>query len=251
MKVLIVEDEKGAYDNLSTILKHISRNITIVGSTESIMQTVKWLTTHDMPDLIFMDIQLSDGTSFHIFNAISIETPIVFTTAYDEYAIEAFKVNSIDYLLKPIDEAAVKRALDKYNQLTGNDRRNYVSRMENLVYSGNKHQPKLLVPFKDRLKIIRISETACFYSTAGTTTVMLVDGNIYPYGKPLDALTAILDPRIFYRANRQFLISREAINDIIPWHDGRINVELKIKTPEKIFISKNRASEFKEWLVEE
>lgn len=250
MNVLIVEDEKGAYNNLSNILRNINMNINIVGATESITQTVKWLTSHDLPDLIFMDIQLSDGTSFHIFNAISVETPIVFTTAYDEYAIEAFRVNSIDYLLKPIDEAAVKRALDKYNRLTGNERRNYASRMDSLVFSG-KYQSKLLVPFKDRLKVIKIAETACFYSTAGTTTVMLNDGNVYPYGKTLDALTAMLSPRTFYRANRQFLVSREAISDIMPWHDGRINVELKIHTPERIFISKNRASDFKEWLLED
>lgn len=250
MNVLIVEDEKGAYNNLSMILKNISPDIHIVGATESIMQTVKWLTGHESPDLIFMDIQLSDGSSFNIFNAISIETPIIFTTAYDEYAIDAFRVNSIDYLLKPIDESSVKRALDKYRRLSEHERKKYASKVDTLVFSG-RHQSKLLVPVKDRLKIIRVSEIACFYSTRGVTSIILNNKDVYPYGKTLDAITSMLDAKLFYRANRQFIIAREAVKDIISWFDGRLAVELKIKTPEQLFISKNRASDFKGWLIAE
>lgn len=250
MNVLIVEDERGAYNNLSAILKNIDPAIRIAGATESITQTVKWLTSHDRPDLIFMDIQLSDGSSFNIFNAISVETPVVFTTAYDDYALEAFRVNSIDYLLKPIDEADVRRALDKYVRLSELERRRYGARIDSLVFSG-KHPAKLLVPCKDRLKIIRITETACFYSTGGTTRILLLNGDSYPYGKTLEAITTMLDPHLFCRANRQFILSREAIADIIPWYDGRLVVELNVEVPEQIFISKNRASAFKEWLTAE
>lgn len=150
MKVLIVEDEVAARENLIAILDKIDLAITIVGQTESVTQTVRWLSSNDSPDLIFMDIQLSDGSSFNIFSSVTVNAPIIFTTAFDEYAIEAFRVNSIDYLLKPIDERMVQRALVKYKLFRPVDNDLEFSRLSNAM-RGGKYPSKILVPFKDRL----------------------------------------------------------------------------------------------------
>src|SRR4030042_7020669 len=133
MRILIVEDETAAYENLVDILKGIDPSIKIAGYTESISQTIRWLQNNQMPDLILMDIHLSDGSAFSIFNSIKIETPIIFTTAYDEYAIEAFKVNSIDYLLKPVKVEDMNRALDKFRKLTKQDVIDYIMQLTKLT----------------------------------------------------------------------------------------------------------------------
>lgn len=148
MRILIVEDETAAYDNLVDILKKIDPDIQITGYTESVRQTLRWLKTSQMPDLILMDIHLSDGSAFSIFDTLKVEIPIIFITAYDEYAIEAFKVNSIDYLLKPIKEDDLKRALEKFRRLTHHDILKYLTRMTQ-ISSLPKYKDKILIPVRD------------------------------------------------------------------------------------------------------
>lgn len=148
MRILIVEDETAAYENLVDILEKTDPDIQIAGYTESVKQTVRWLKSNKIPDLILMDIHLSDGSAFSIFNSVNVETPIIFITAYDEYAIEAFKVNSIDYLLKPIKEKDIKRALDKFKKLTRHDILKYLSQIYHLAPIP-KYTDKLLIPFRD------------------------------------------------------------------------------------------------------
>lgn len=249
MKVLIVEDEIAASRNLQAMLLSIDPTIEIVGITESVVQTVRWLISNPAPELIFMDIQLSDGSSFNIFSAITVETPIIFTTAYDEYAIDAFRVNSIDYLLKPVDEKTVGRALDKYKKMEAYGMRAHLSRITKLLYSGN-YPSKILLPCDNKLIPINIRDIACFYSTADHTQVFLEGGLSYSYGKTLEAIAQSLDPDLFYRANRQYIVSRNAIRDITIWFDNRLLVELSIQTPERIFISKNKSADFKRWMVQ-
>lgn len=248
MNVLIVEDETTAYENMVDLLAQVDPNIHVVGNTESIRQTIKWLGEHEAPDLIFMDIHLSDGSAFVIFDEIRIEIPIIFTTAYDRYAIEAFKVNSIDYLLKPVKEDDMRRALTKFSKWGRPDISQYLSQIAQMVSKPN-YSDKILIPYKDKLLPVSLSEIACFYTTDKNTFVFLKNGMKYPYGKTLDQIYSTLNPHDFFRANKQFIVSRNSVSNITIWFDSRLLVSLEVDTPERIYVSKNRASEFKAWMV--
>jgi DNA-binding LytR/AlgR family response regulator len=250
MRILIVEDETAAYENLVDILGKIDPDITIAGNTESIRQTVRWFKTNQPPDLILMDIHLSDGSAFTIFNSIQVETPIVFITAYDEYAIEAFKVNSIDYLLKPIKEEDLKRALDKFRKLTRNDVLKYLAQMTQIT-SSPKYKDKILIPVRDKLQPVDLNEISCFYTTERSTRVFLKNGKSLPWSRSLDQIEAGLNPADFIRANKQYIISRRSVVSITIWFDSRLLITLDIETPERIYVSKNKAAEFKAWMVSE
>jgi len=248
MRILIVEDETAAYETLVEILREIDPTIHVVGNTESVSQTIKWMKENNAPDLILMDIHLSDGSSFLIFDHISVEVPIIFTTAYDEYAIEAFKVNSIDYLLKPIKSQELQRSLEKFKKFSQPDILTYLSKISNLTPT-NSYSERILVPVKDKLLPIPLSEISYFYTTDKNTVIQLKDGQQYPYSKTLDQIFQTLDPTLFYRANKQFIISRHAIKDITIWFDSRLLVTLNINVPEPIYVSKNKAAAFKEWMI--
>jgi len=248
MRVLIVEDETAAYENLVDILAELDPAIQIAGNTESISQTIHWLQTNPLPDLILMDIHLSDGSAFSIFKSIQLETPVIFTTAYDEYAIEAFKVNSIDYLLKPIKVEELRCALEKFKKWTRQDIVQYLSHLMHLqpVY---RHKEKLLIPVKDQLLPVDLHDISCFYTTDKNTRVYLKDGRYYPYCKTLDQIAVSLDPGEFIRANKQFILARNSVKNITIWFDSRLLITLDIDPPERIYVSKNKASEFKAWMM--
>lgn len=248
MRVLIVEDETAAYENLVDILKEVSYDIEISGNTESVTQTIHWLQSNPAPDLIFMDIHLSDGSAFTIFDKIKLETPIIFTTAYDRYAIDAFKVNSVDYLLKPVKVEDVKHALDKYSKLTYQDVMHYLSQLS-LLAPAPKYKDKLLIPYRDKLLPVSMKDVSCFYTADKSTCIYLKDGSTYPYSKTLEQIMATLNPGDFIRANKQFVIARDSVTDITIWFDSRLLVTLDVEVPERIYISKNKASEFKAWVV--
>ena len=245
---MIVEDETAAYENLKDILFGIDPEIQIAGNTESIRQTVRWLKTNQMPDLILMDIHLSDGSAFSIFNNIKLETPIIFTTAYDEYAIEAFKVNSIDYLLKPIKVEDMNRALDKFRKLTRQDILQYLTKLTQFTPLP-KYKDKLLIPFKDKLQPVDLNEISCFYTTDKNTRIYLKNGKSYSYSRTLEQIEESLNPADFIRANKQFIIARNSVKNITIWFDSRLLITLDIEPPERIYISKNKAAEFKAWIV--
>lgn len=248
MRVLIVEDETSAYINLKKILEEVDNTIEIAKNTESVKQTVKWLENNVAPDLIFMDIHLSDGSAFNIFNLITVDAPIVFTTAYDEYAIEAFKVNSIDYLMKPIEKSEVKRALDKYRKLNGHDLVKYINQLSQLI-PPERYPGKLLIPVNDKLIQVALNEVACFYTTDNSTQIMLLDGQKFSYNKSLDSIVNTVNPSLFFRANKQFVIAKKHISDITIWFDNRLLISLMVETPERIYISKNKAALFKQWMI--
>ena len=248
MRVLIVEDETAAYDNLTAILKEINPLIEVVGNTESIQQTVKWLKANPEPDLMLMDIHLSDGSAFSIFDRITIETPIIFTTAYDEYAIEAFKVNSVDYLLKPIKPEELKRAIQKFSKWTRPDIADYLLRLTQLA-SASPYKDKILIPVKDKLLPVDLQDVSCFYTTDKNTTVYLKNGKSYPYSKTLEQISVSLNPANFFRASKQFIVARNSVANITIWFDSRLLVTLDVETPERIYVSKNKAAEFKAWMV--
>ena len=248
MRVLIVEDETAAYKNLEAIIMEIDPSIQIVGYTESIVQTVRWLSGNPAPDLIFMDIHLSDGSAFNIFSAITVEAPVIFATAYDEYAINAFKVNSVDYLLKPISVEDVRNALDKFHKLNRQDIVSYLSRIPQ-IFASKKYPEKLLVPSNNELIPVDIQQISYFYTTVKCTRTILKDNTGLCYMKALDSIYSSLDPSLFFRANKQFVVAKNSIKNITVWHDSRLLLTLDTEVPERIFVSKNKAAQFKKWFV--
>lgn len=250
MKVLIIEDETAASEDLIAILHEIDEDIEVLDVLESVKQTVRWLRANPAPDLIFMDIHLSDGSAFTLFQEIEVETPIIFTTAYNQYAIDAFNVNSIDYLLKPIKISDMTRALEKFRRLTSNDVMAYLQRVVSLGKTHTEgYVSSLLVPVRDKLVPVDVNNVVCIYNTDHKTQIILSDGRNISYGKSLDAIMLSLDPMKFYRANKQYIVSRSYIKDIVIWYDNRLLVNMELELPEPLYVSKNKASEFKNWMT--
>jgi DNA-binding LytR/AlgR family response regulator len=249
MKVLIVEDETAAFENLKSILMEIDPSIELLEHTESVVQTIRWLNSHPAPELIFMDIHLSDGSAFNIFPAVTVETPVVFTTAYDEYALEAFKVNSIDYLLKPIEPEEMRRALEKFRRWGRQDALDYLVRLSSLNLAG-RHSEKILVPVNNDLIPVDVRDVSYFYGSGGDTRIVLKNGKMYHYGKALENIYASLSPALFFRANKQYIVARDSVRTITIWFDKRLHVVMDTDVPERIYVSKNRAAQFKKWLTD-
>lgn len=255
MRVVIIEDEKAAIRNLAAILGELNRDIKIIKTLDSINETIEWFSVNPMPELIFMDIHLADGSAFEIFDHTHITCPIIFTTAYDEYALRAFKVNSIDYLLKPIDRIDVQKALAKFEELHQSSPLPHTfhdSTLEQLMRSLKKkesYRTHFLIPMKgDKLFPIAIYSILYFYIKDTQIKAVLSDGGEYPISQTLDELTDSIDPSRFFRVNRQFLISREAIRDIDLWFNSRLSINLKnAPGTDKILVSKVKVTEFKEW----
>lgn len=248
MKVLIVEDETAAGKNLVNMLEEIDPSIQVVAITESVKQTILWWEKNSPPDLVFMDIHLSDGSAFNIFNSVTIETPVIFVTAFDQYAIEAFKVNSIHYILKPVETKELEFALEKYKKQSQKDISDFLSRLPQIFPAG-KFMAKILVPLNDNLIPIAIDDISCFYTTCNHTRIYLKSGKFYPYSKTLDSIMSVLNPNEFFRANKQYIIAKSCIKNINVWPDSRLMVSLNIELPEQLFISKNRSADFKNWVV--
>lgn len=246
MKALIIEDETAAARNLQAILRQVAPGMEILDTLESIEQSVQWLRTHPQPDLLFMDIHLADGDSFRIFRTVEITAPVIFTTAYDQYALEAFRVNSIDYLLKPLNVADVVRALEKWRRLSGSERSDYGSRVRSMV--ARQGEDVFLVHLRDRIIPLSRERIAYCYTSNEKVTACDFDGNRYPLDKTLEALRALLPESDFFRANRQFIVARRAVKEIAVWFGSRLSLHLSVQTPERIVISKARVPEFKAWL---
>lgn len=251
MKTVIIEDEKAAVRNLTVLLREIAPDIEVIAVLDSIRETIDWFSHHPVPELVFLDIHLADGSAFEIFKHISISCPIIFTTAYDEYALRAFKVNSVDYLLKPIGEEDILKALDKLKDLRGNG--NSTTDMRRLLRElkqEESYKSHFLIPVKgDKLVPLSADNISCFYINGGVVKAITSEGKEYIFPQTLDELTDCLHPANFFRVNRQYLISRKAIRDIDLWFNNRLSINLNVLVKEKILVSKARVGEFKEWFT--
>jgi DNA-binding LytR/AlgR family response regulator len=248
-KVIIVEDETAAAVNLRSMLSTVVGEVEVVALLESVEEAVEYFRGDVDADVVFMDIHLADGDSFRIFRSVEIDIPIIFTTAYDEYALEAFKVNSIDYLLKPFGEEELRRALDKLNRLTTSERVAQRGSVERMVAERESEVVQtMLVRYKDKIIPVKMDDVAYFYTYAERVTLTTLSGESYPVDKTLEALSQQLSEDKFFRANRQFIISRRAVKDIAVWFGSRLALNLTVETPERIIISKARVPEFKQWL---
>lgn len=248
MKVLIIEDEKPAARQLLSVINEIG-NFDVTEILESIKATVNWLENNPQPELIFMDIHIADGSAFQIFKHVNITCPIIFTTAYDDYAIAAFKVNSIDYLLKPITKEAVEKAMAKLKNLAGTA--NSESDLQKLILSITEkkaYKSHFLIPVKGNKMIpLLVTDIAYFYIEKGSVFAWTFGNQTYKLESTLDELMNKLNPLDFYRANRQFIISKKAVKDVDFWFNNRLSVNLTVPVSERILISRTRVSEFKEW----
>lgn len=251
MKALIIEDEKAAVRNLIALLKEVAPETEVVAVLDSVTDSVAWLKANPSPELVFLDIHLADGSSFEIFEHVQIDCPIIFTTAYDEYALKAFKVNSVDYLLKPIAAADLQQAFEKLKVLQGSpESRESLSTLIRHLQRRDRYKTHFLIPYKGgKLLPLAVDQVQYFCIVEGITRAVVGPGESYVLPHTLDELTENLDPERFFRANRQYLISRAAVLDIDLWFNNRLAINLKVPSGEKIVVSKLRVNEFKAWFV--
>ena len=252
MKALIIEDEVLAAQSLQKLVKEVAPDTEIIGVLQSIEESVAWFDENPMPDLVFMDIHLADGSSFAIFERTQITCPIIFTTAYDEYALKAFEVSSIDYLLKPINRNDLTRAMNKFNALVGEKSNNNEAIDALLRQIGMKKSYKscFLVPERDKLVPLPTANIAYIYIEDKLVKTISLDSHTYYMSQTLDEIMAQLNPDDFFRANRQFIVSRKAIRDMTLWFGNKLSLNLLVKVPEEIIISKAKVAEFKAWFAQ-
>lgn len=251
MTAVIVEDEFAAAQNLERLIKSVDENIDIIAVLQNVDESIEWFSTNRLPDVVFMDIHLADGDSFSIFKSIEIHCPIIFTTAYDQYALKAFEVNSIDYLLKPISKKSLEKALDKLKNFSpNNNHSDVIAQIMKSIHQVNKtHKKSFLIPFKDKLIPISSDDIAYVYSQNKKAVITCFNKRNYMMDTSLDDFLKQLDPDLFFRANRQFIISHKAVSDLSMWFDGKLAVNLSVETPERIIVSRIRASDFKKWYM--
>jgi two-component system response regulator LytT len=251
MNVLIVEDESIAADKLELLLKQIEPGINIGAKLESVSQTTQWLKTNQ-PDLIFLDIHLSDGLGFRIFDETEVKTPVVFTTAYDQYAIQAFKVNSIDYLLKPISKYNLIQSLEKFKEVSNCNKQHYPEKYGELVKSIESahklYQKRFMVVVGDKIKTIPCEDVAYFFAEKKYVFLVHQNKERYLLDYTLDKLSEVLDPERFFRVNRQFIVSFDSIESMRKWFNRRIKLQLNPPFDEDVVVSVERIKDFKNWL---
>jgi len=252
MQVLVVEDEKLAADRLIALITDIEPSAQVLKAMDSIKTTVRWLNSNVHPDLIFMDIQLADGLSFEIFNKVNVDVPVIFTTAYNEYALQAFKVNSIDYLLKPIDKEELRVSINKYQKLsnrvsqTGALQPQLLKQMIDMMQ--NPYKLRFVVRIGEHIKTIAIEDVAYFYSNEKSSFIRSISGRDYAVDYSLEQLEQEIDPRRFFRVSRKFMVSMAHIKDIIAYSGSRLKLNLMAGEQEEILVSREKVTEFKKWL---
>jgi DNA-binding LytR/AlgR family response regulator len=249
MNVVIIEDEKFAAEKLESALLEIDPSIVVSAKLGSIKESVKWL-FQNTADLIFLDIQLSDGISFSIFEQINISTPIIFTTAYDQYAIQAFNLNSISYLLKPIRKRDLEESLKKYQKLKTAFNIDFESLLSQIQGKKPEYKKRFLIQIGEKIKKVEVEEIAYFYVLDKSTFMRTRKGKVLPVDYTLDKLETSLNPNHFYRINRKYLVHIDAISNMVAYSRGRIKLKLEPKADNEFetIVSIDRSSNFKKWL---
>jgi DNA-binding LytR/AlgR family response regulator len=250
MKVVIIEDEIPAANRLSKLLLNFSDEVEILHKADSIESSVRYLSAAQNIDLIFMDIQLADGLSFDIFEKVKIATPVIFTTAFDQYTLKAFKVNSIDYLLKPIDEKELYQSLEKYQQLYPKTPTNFSDKILKLMQDMNavKYKERLLIKRGQQLSYLKTESTAYCFADGKLCYAVDFNGTKFLLESNLSQLEEQLQPDNFYRINRHLLVNIEAVKKVHTWLGGRLKLEICPPTTAETVVSRERVNGFKEWL---
>lgn len=254
MTILIIEDEEPAYRRLQKMLKELEPGHTLLSQIVSVSSAIKWFNENDEPDLIISDIQLSDGISFEIFKQVNIKCPVIFTTAYDQYAIEAFKVNSIDYLLKPVKKDELEKAVAKFKALTPATAAPAIDinkLLQSLQPAGTDYKKRFVVRYGEHIKTIDIEEVVYFYTEDKATFLCTKDARRFVVDFNLDTLESILDPKVFFRINRQYIISIHSIAEMFAYSKSRVLIKLNPPSKHETIVSTERSADFKHWLGDE
>lgn len=250
MRILIIEDEKLVADDLAETICQVEPNTKIISTLYSVKESIKYFRENESPiDLIFSDIQLGDGLCFEIFNKVKISSPVIFCTAFDEYALQAFKANSIDYILKPFSKSSILEALNKYKSLQTSILKssfNYGSILDLFIKNETK-QNSILVHYKDKIIPIRFENIALFYIDTEITYLLTFDNQKYSINKTLEELEK-QTPNNFYRTNRQYLVNSMTIKEVSPYFSRKLSVTLKNPFQQKIIVSKEKSTDFLSWL---
>ncbi|MDP1727145.1 MAG: LytTR family DNA-binding domain-containing protein [Bacteroidota bacterium] len=253
MNILIIEDEAPALNRIRKLVKELDINIEILGTADSISSAVNLFNRFPEAELALMDIELADGQSFEIFNQVQITCPVIFTTAYDEFALKAFKVNSIDYLLKPIDPQELKQAIDKFNTLQQTKQETQIVNIGALLNSFKKdlvqsYKQRFLIKIGHKLESIPCIEIAYFMAADKLVYLVNKEGKRYIIDHTLEELSQMLDPKNFFHLNRQFLCNIESIKSINSYFNGKLKVQLKPDVNDEVLVSREKANDFKNWL---
>jgi DNA-binding LytR/AlgR family response regulator len=249
MNVLIIENEKPAADKISRMLKKTDSNVVVSGVLETVEETINWFQVNQPPDLILMDIQLDDGLCFEIFETINIEVPVIFTTAYDEYTLKAFKVNSVDYLLKPIDEDAFQTALNKFRKFHSDKLPGKINFEKLYKAFANQYKSRFLVKLGTRYRSVSTREVSYFHICERSTFLKDNQSKDYGIDYSLDQLQKVLDPEFFFRINRDCIVSINAISLIKSYSSSRVQLALKNEKENEIFVvSRDKVGLFKKWV---
>jgi DNA-binding LytR/AlgR family response regulator len=250
-RVLIVEDEPEAARRLETLIRDLIPQASVLAKLDSVKRSISWLAQNPVPDLIFMDIQLADGLSFQIFEKWEVQSPVIFTTAYDAYALKAFKVNSIDYILKPVDRNDLEAALKKLETLT--HRKNNASDLlasigEAVRLLTRQYKTRFVVKVGEHLRSVEVGNIHYFFSFDKTTFAVSGEKRQHIIDFSLEQLEEVLDPRQFFRINRKYIIAATSIQDMVSYSNSRLKLILKASDDAEIIVSRERVQEFKNWL---
>ena len=249
LRTVLIEHEMPAGERLQKLVSAIDGSFELAAHHVSVASSVRWLQDNPAPDLIFMDIQLSDGDSFEIFKHVKIECPVIFITAFDQYAIQAFKVNSIDYLLKPVKHAELAAAIKKFmDGRSSGGGTNLEKLLAAVSAEQHRYRNRLLIRFGDTLKTIETGQVAYFFTRNRTNQLCMSDGTEYPVDQNLEELEKELDPSVFYRVNRQFIVNIGAISRMVTYSKSRVKLELMPQPEEEVIVSTDRSPDFKKWL---
>jgi DNA-binding LytR/AlgR family response regulator len=250
MRVVIIEDETPAANRLSKLLQNAGDEMEVIKKLDSVESSVCYFKTTEAPDLIFMDIQLADGLSFDIFEQVNIKTPVIFTTAFDQYTLRAFKINSIDYLLKPIDENELRKAVDKYRQLYQRQQSDFSERILKIMQqiNGRKYKERLLIKRGQQLSYLKTDSIAYCIADGKLCYAVDFNGNKFLLEYNLTQLEQELQPNRFYRINRQLLVNIDAVSKVHTWLGGRLKLDLVPPAHTDTVVSRERVNGFKQWL---
>ena len=246
MNVLIIEDEIKTGKELRRLIEGLDDSITVLGVLTSVKSAIAWFESHPAPDLVFSDIQLGDGLSFEVFRQVSLNGPVIFCTAFDEYAVQAFEASGIDYLLKPVDEEKLGQSLEKYKKL-----KVFFKSMDMERLAGqfdNTYKRTILVYLRDQIVPVKTMDIAYIHAANGLVNLVTRQNHPYACQYTMDQVEGMLDPRQFYRANRQFIINREVIQNVQHYFNRRLCIVTSCPTPERIIISKVKATDFLQWM---
>jgi DNA-binding LytR/AlgR family response regulator len=251
-RILIIEDEETAAKRLLKMVKDLLPDVEVMNDISSIAAAMEWFENNHHPDLVLMDIHLADGSSFEIFKRIKVDCPVIFTTAFDQYALEAFKVNSIDYLLKPIKKEELQRALDKFQKLHFKSAAPIdIEKLLASIQQKAEYKERFIIRYGEHMKTIQTSEIAYIYTENRISFAVLKEGKRYALDFNLDQLEQMLNPKQFFRINRQFIIGYNSITEMLTYSKSRVLVKLNPPAKEDTIVSTERSSAFKAWLAGE